>query len=126
MKVLSIADSHEADLSARESNLIVQMLAQLLHYDPQVLSFAVRKAAHFTEYLLLGSILVTIMREHGRGGILAWSIGSAYAITDEAHQYYVPGRSCELRDMCIESCGVLTGVLLGLLILYLRKERLKN
>ena len=39
-------------------------------------------------------------------------IGSGYAIIDEIHQSFVPGRSCEIRDMCIDAVGVLVGMIL--------------
>ena len=49
----------------------------------------------------------------------AWGIGTFYAVTDEIHQLFSPGRSCEFRDMCIDCAGVLTGILL---IILLRKR----
>jgi VanZ family protein len=45
--------------------------------------------------------------------IAPWLIGTAYAVTDEIHQYVVPGRSCEVRDVVIDSCGVLVGALIA-------------
>nr|MCR4815373.1 VanZ family protein [Lachnospiraceae bacterium] len=36
--------------------------------------------------------------------------------TDEFHQYFVPGRCCDWKDMCIDSAGVATGCLLCLLV----------
>ena len=44
--------------------------------------------------------------------LCAWAIGTAYAVTDEIHQLFVPGRSCELRDICIDAVGVLCGCLI--------------
>ena len=44
--------------------------------------------------------------------LTAWLIAAAYAVTDEIHQLFVPGRSCEFRDICIDAVGVLAGVLL--------------
>ena len=113
-----------ADLSQQESNFIVRYLAQRLHMDEYLLSFIVRKCAHFTEYMILGiSVKVTaddLLRRSRRGdvqtraaGILCpWCIGALYAVSDEIHQYFVPGRNCKLRDVIIDSCGVLTGVLI--------------
>lgn len=129
MIFIFIQSALPADLSSMESNVIVQMLAQFVSIDPESISYVVRKAAHFTEYLILGCALVPVMREHGKKAILAWLIGSAYAVTDEIHQYFVSERSCEIRDMCIDSCGVLVGVLIGLLIIRLwavhtRKQRI--
>lgn len=33
-----------------------------------------------------------------------------YAASDELHQFFVPGRSCQLRDVLIDTAGVVAGV----------------
>ena len=123
MAFIFLQSALPADLSKEESNLIVQALIEFLHVDPKILSFAVRKCAHFTEYLLLGLSLFATVREYDpvrlerneqwqRTALLSWGIGALYALTDEVHQAFVPGRSCEIRDMLIDSCGVAAGVLI--------------
>ena len=74
----------------------------------------VRKGAHFTEYLFLGvSLFLTVRDLRKRASFwIPWAIGTLYAITDEVHQYFVPGRSCELRDVLIDACGVAAGVVI--------------
>jgi VanZ family protein len=39
---------------------------------------------------------------------LAIIISITYAILDECHQYFVPGRACTLNDIIIDSLGILT------------------
>ena len=123
MAFIFLQSALPADLSKEESNLIVQALIEFLHVDAKILSFAVRKCAHFTEYLLLGLSLFATVREYDpvrlerneqwqRTALLSWGIGALYALTDEVHQAFVPGRSCEFRDMLIDSCGVAAGVLI--------------
>ena len=123
MAFIFLQSALPADLSKEESNLIVQALIEFLHVDPKILSFAVRKCAHFTEYLVLGLSLFATVREYDpvrlerneqwrRTALLSWGIGALYALTDEVHQAFVPGRSCEIRDMLIDSCGVAAGVLI--------------
>ena len=51
-----------------------------------------------------------------REGIIAWAIGAVYSITDELHQYLVPGRSCQFMDVIIDSSGVLFGVAIAALL----------
>ena len=34
-----------------------------------------------------------------------------YSISDEIHQIFVPGRSCELLDVFIDTCGSLIGII---------------
>lgn len=127
-----------ADLSSEESGVIVdwimRVMEDILPFGREAVVFAVRKGAHFTEYLILGAALVPAVKEwRSASGVLpaggvpaAWLIGSAYAMTDEFHQSFVPGRSCEFRDMVIDSCGVLTGVLAASLAGWIRRQREKE
>ena len=48
--------------------------------------------------------------------LLSWAFGTFYAITDEIHQYFVPGRFCDWKDVCIDSAGVALGCLICSLI----------
>ena len=79
----------------------------------------VRKLAHFVLYTL-GGMLITIMfinfKEYiTKTKIASFLLGATYAITDEIHQLFIPGRSGEIRDVLIDS----TGILLGVFIIYL-------
>ncbi len=117
-----------ADVSQQESHIIVRVLTELLQAKRETVSFLVRKGAHFTEYLVLGVCLFLTVRDFREqrklqsctrnagpavtSVFVPWVIGAAYAVTDEIHQYFVPGRSCEVRDMLIDACGTAAGVLL--------------
>ncbi len=122
MVLIFVHSAMPADLSSAESGILVGLVLHLLGGDPERTSFFVRKCAHFTEYLVLGfSLGLTVddfigVPQTGGGKaknlLAAWGVGTLYACTDEFHQIYVPGRSGELRDVGIDCCGVLTGVLL--------------
>ena len=49
-----------------------------------------------------------------------------YACTDEFHQRYVPGRSGEFRDVCIDTCGAIVGVLIIYVIVNIIKKKNKK
>ena len=90
---------------------------------------AVRKTAHFSEYMLLG-IMIRLCLESwfGRKRWLcpvSWLAGTLYACTDEMHQILTDGRSGQWTDVLLDSAGVLAGVLAVLLITTLirRKSR---
>ncbi len=34
-----------------------------------------------------------------------------YSVSDEIHQYFVPGRACRIFDVGVDSLGALTGIL---------------
>lgn len=53
-------------------------------------------------------------KTHSTVALVSWIICTLYAGTDELHQYFVPGRACSLRDVCIDSAGALLGVLIML------------
>ncbi len=94
------------------------------------IDFFVRKTAHFLEYTILGILTVFAMRQSrfGKGRLygvsLLWCV--LYAISDETHQYFVPGRACKAVDMVLDSAGALFGILLVLLVARLRAHRKKE
>jgi len=67
-----------------------------------------RKVAHVTEYAVLGLLLARALPELPA---VAWSLGVAYAVTDEIHQTFVEGRHGAPLDVAIDAAGVLVGVL---------------
>jgi VanZ family protein len=66
-----------------------------------------RKAAHLTEYAILGALLV---RALGRE-LPAFLVGVAYAATDEVHQHFVRGRHASPADVLIDAVGIAIGIL---------------
>lgn len=86
----------------------------------------VRKLAHFSIYTLGGILIYNFINtydiENKRKMIYSFIIGGVYAITDEFHQLFIPGRSCEFRDVCIDSSGVLLGICIIFILIKLRKK----
>ena len=83
------------------------------------MDFLVRKSAHFLEYTMLGLILMltarTFLTSHQKTASLL--TGAVYAALDEFHQYFVPGRACQVRDVLIDYSGIVTGILTALLLM---------
>lgn len=76
------------------------------------LGFLVRKMAHFTEFTMLGLCLCWLFGMLGKGRLLPFLCGAAAACVDETIQIFVPDRGPSVRDVCIDSSGVLLGVIL--------------
>lgn len=78
----------------------------------------IRKLAHFTEFLILGILAYSNIREYTKKHLFLYPLlfSVLYAISDEIHQLFVEGRFCALKDMLIDSSGALTGILLCHLI----------
>lgn len=72
-------------------------------------TFIVRKTAHFTEYFILGLILILYLQTKEKLTtkyiILAIIFCVLYATSDEIHQLFVDGRSCKIMDILIDTCG---------------------
>ena len=89
--------------------------------------FIARKTAHFSLYAILGllSFLTVISYRNLKFGLrtaLSAAICLLYAASDEIHQLFVPGRSGEIRDVCIDFCGSLLMItVLALSARYIKK-----
>lgn len=78
-----------------------------------LVSFLIRKLAHFTLYFILG-ILVFINTKRSKEDIINSILFCIiYAFTDEMHQMFISNRSGELRDILIDSIGSYLGILLN-------------
>ena len=157
MAVIFYFSAQAADDSERTSGRVVSWLidhfdrsfsslspeAQLLRMEDW--SFAVRKLAHFAVFAVLGflcfaafSVDLPPRRAFPAALILgglpprrafpaALILGGVRAVLDEVQQAFVPGRSCELRDMGIDFAGVLLGAAFLLLILHwIQRKKLKK
>ena len=98
--ILSVVES-----VAPESDLFVE---NLHHF--------VRKNAHFLIYFVLGMLVVRAFRvsqiRNKTSILLALGICILYAISDELHQLFVPGRGAQVKDVLIDSTGAFVGIIL--------------
>jgi VanZ family protein len=72
------------------------------------------KVLHFCIYTWLALLSLIIVRRRPLALLAAFAM-ALLGVTLEFGQKLVPGRAFEPRDMCINSLGVLTGVMLGIL-----------
>ncbi len=77
---------------------------------PGVWDLVVRKIGHVGEYALLTFLLWRALRAHGSAPsrVLLWSgtLALGFAVSDEFHQSFIPGREGALRDVLIDTVGV--------------------
>mgnify|MGYP000292600613 FL=1 len=92
-------------------------------------TFIVRKSAHFTEYFILGLILILYLQTKEKLAtkyiILAIILVVLYATSDEIHQLFVDGRSCKIIDILIDTCGSSLAIL-GFTSIYKLTTNLKR
>ncbi|MDR1796549.1 MAG: VanZ family protein [Clostridiales Family XIII bacterium] len=137
MAFIYYMSSMPGEESSRLSSAVVRVLVRLIPtFDSlggaayegalELLNWQVRKAAHFSEYALLGLFLAAAFhswllpedRTAGRlfrGFFFAVFIGVCYAGLDELHQSFVPGRAAMLMDIGFDGCGIFVGALFATL-----------
>lgn len=106
------------DTSRKFTVAIIQIITgkSLELDDPFVegIQLFIRKMAHFSIYALGGFLIMnyTYTTEKLMRQKILYSIafGAGYAITDELHQFFVPGRSARILDVGIDTAGVITGI----------------
>jgi VanZ family protein len=75
---------------------------------PGTWDLVLRKAAHVTEYAILGALLVRALDRP----VAAAALAIAYAATDELHQHFVAGRAGTVVDVAVDAVGAIIGVAL--------------
>ena len=85
----------------------------------------VRKIANLTLYTIGGffiyNFLYRFKLNKNKKITLSFLIGAIYAITDEIHQFFVPGRSSSMLDVFIDSVGIIIGIFIFIILLKIIK-----
>jgi VanZ family protein len=116
--VIFFFSSQPAHESASLSGGVLQMLTTLTgglipasFFAQSLAHTLIRKTAHFLNNTVLGVLATRAARRPVWSRLLAF--GLMAAVFDELHQLFVPGRSCELRDVLIDLGGFALGCLLS-------------
>lgn len=122
MGVIFFFSAQNAEQSNQSSGWVIDKLFSIQYLssveqvaDSFFMQFSVRKIAHFSEYLVLGILLFKAFEQ---GKLLnknfvykAFLVSVFYALTDEFHQAYIPGRSAQWQDVLLDCFGAFVGIL---------------
>ena len=83
----------------------------------------IRKGAHMTEYAVLGASVCVLFfyladighwKRVSRIGMTgyAWIFSVLFAVTDEIHQAFIPGRGPAVKDVLLDAVGAALGIAL--------------
>ena len=138
MVMIFVMSNFPAEVSDQQSGVVVELAKKIFNISveqPELLdnlTTIVRKCGHAFEYFVLGVLLLNVLRqfwpakrkgEWARYWYLAVVGASIYAVTDEVHQAFVSGRSCELRDIIIDTVAAGVGVGVVMVVRRLAKGR---
>lgn len=114
MGVIFYLSHQPANKSSETSLELVNIVLNIIPMTPDyedVLHTMIRKSAHFIAYAILG-MLVYFAYRGSYAVLFTLLICLLFAISDEIHQLFIPGRSGEVRDVLIDLSGAVFGVLI--------------
>jgi VanZ family protein len=123
------------ELSSNQSGFFVGIASNILQrvnmsVPTELLSFWMRKLAHFTQFFILGVLwMITIAKSqlsHKHTIFIVLMIGLMTALVDEGIQMFVPDRGPSLIDVLIDWVGIITSVLIFQLYQQLKMSRQKH
>lgn len=101
--IIKIAEIFDKDLTPEKKEKIIQKYKVI-----------VRKGAHFGAYFILGVLNIILFIDlkgtTKASYIISTLICILYAITDEIHQLFIPGRCGSIIDVFIDTTGALTAI----------------
>ncbi len=106
-------------LSKNITKVIIETIEKIApdkEFNLSRINHIVRKNAHFFAYLLLGVLLLQGLKIIGIEGkkavLLGIILSIIFAVSDEVHQLYVPGRGGQIKDVIIDSAGAIVGIIM--------------
>lgn len=106
----------------------VSSQSQLPALEQRWVDAVLEKSAHFFEFVVLAILLFRAFEpaEHGRRRALIATVLVAwmFALSDEFHQMFVPGRQADWLDILFDWAGGFVGVSVGLYWWTVRRNRI--
>lgn len=133
MLLIFFMSNQPADISNKQSDLAINLFSiigiDLNNHLGEIASFVVRKAAHYTEYFILYCFSIAVCKHYvdiKKARIYCLFIVLGYAISDEIHQYFIPGREMAIRDVAIDFSGGVLGFIVNIVIYKIKFNKRNN
>lgn len=118
--ILIFLMSHQpGEISSSQSDLLLKVFSligiELNDYFGELATFIVRKAAHFSEYMILFFLAYNVSIKYTREKqvrLFLIIFVFLYACTDEFHQNFIPGRNMAFKDVLIDTLGGIVGYII--------------
>lgn len=126
MSVIFYFSNQEAVKSSKTSSETIRFIMKIVMPDYETtpeselaeietsVTKLVRKLAHFSIYGGLGFLSLLTFSRYNLSRRKLYTVSAVfcflYAVSDELHQYFIPGRSCEALDVLIDFSGSVCGM----------------
>lgn len=131
MAGIFVMSNQPANISDSQSEGIIKVLASIgINVNSifgQLANFAVRKCAHFLEYMVLALLAFNVFNLYfnvRKVVVITIIFVFLYACSDEIHQLFVLGREGAIRDVIIDTFGGIVLILIRLSKIHLFRNKL--
>lgn len=140
MGVIFAFSAQDAKKSLDTSNKVIVVSAEVIKKRPLTTAekttvidkykVFIRKTAHFTIYFILGILIYSFVKDYYPNSskliFLSLLVCFLYATSDELHQTFTLGRTPQVRDVLIDTCGSLISIMALFSISKFRQRYIKN
>ena len=131
MGLIFYMSSNNGEKSTGQSDLVINILGSLSVNlsggGGEFASVIVRKTAHICEYMILSLLLYNVVKDYiniTKKIMIYIIIGvMLYAMSDELHQVFVPGRAGRIQDVFIDTIGGVIGLVAIKIINKMKRSR---
>ncbi|MEC9485525.1 MAG: VanZ family protein [Candidatus Izemoplasma sp.] len=134
MFVIFLFSHQDASMSLESSDFLSDIVKTLViniredQFIEQWIIEHIRELAHIGVFMILGGLLLHALNHHHDSEQYTYTsvIGISYAIIDEIHQSFIPGRAFQLTDIALDTLGVGLAIF-GLIVMkHFMKKETKN
>lgn len=133
MIIIFIMSNQPGQVSSGQSDLLIKLIS-LIGLDlnsslGDIASLVVRKVAHFTEYFILFVFVINVAKcyfEIKKSRLISIFVVLLYAITDEIHQFFIPGREMAILDILIDFSGGVFALIINIIYQRIQKYKLRR
>lgn len=142
MAVIFWASAQDANASSSLSGGLIEKIAAIVSPSfnqmntmeqaatVEQFQYIARKTAHFSEYAVLGMLISLVLDAYSLARLkkvcMTLGLSLLCAISDEIHQYFVPGRSAQFSDVFIDFSGAMLGMGLYCVVIVLWQRHRKT
>ncbi len=115
-----ILSAQNGEESSSTSGFFTDLIEAIFGQPPN--EAIIRTLAHFCEFAALGFLMCNFIfaLKDKLKPFFSILFSFIYAVSDEIHQYFIPERACQLSDLTIDLGGIVFGVVVFCLLIFIK------
>lgn len=121
--IIFYLSAQNGEESSSTSGFFTKLIEAIIGQPPN--EAFIRTLAHFCEFTALGFLMCNFIfaLKDKLKPLFSIMFSFIYAVSDEIHQYFIPERACQLTDLAIDICGIVSGVAVFCILIFLNNKK---